>query len=137
MIALVDTNVLVSAALRDRLPERVVLYIATRDDCIWLVTSDILREYCGVLARPKLALSQAVLEKWNDLLRGRTVTTELPERLPVRLPRDPKDEPFLAAALASEADYLVTGDKDLKEAQSLVTTRIVTVAEFARLFEIT
>jgi len=30
MIALVDTNVLISAALCDRLPERVVLYVATR-----------------------------------------------------------------------------------------------------------
>ena|SRR2546425_12717988 len=137
MIAVVDTNVLVSAALRDRLPERVVLYVATRDDWVWLVTADILREYNGVLGRPKFALGEAVRERWNDLLKWRTVTADLPELLTLRLPRDPKDEPFLAAALAREADYLITGDKDLKEAQSLVTTRIVTVSEFAHLFGIT
>jgi len=136
MIAVVDTNVLVSAALRDRLPERVVLHVATRDDWIWLVTSDILREYRDVLGRPKLALSEALLERWNDLLKWRTVTTDLPELLTVRLPRDPKDAPFLAAALASEADYLITGDKDFSEAQPLITSRIVSVSEFARLFDI-
>jgi hypothetical protein len=30
MIAVVDTNVLLSAALRDRLPEQVVLFVAMR-----------------------------------------------------------------------------------------------------------
>ncbi len=32
MNVLIDTNVLLSAALRDRLPERVVLHIASQDD---------------------------------------------------------------------------------------------------------
>ena len=136
MIAVVDTNVLVSAALRDRLPERVVLYFAARDDWIWLVTPDILREYRGVLGRPKLALSEAVRERWNELLTWRTVTIESPELLTARLPRDPKDEPFLAAALASDADYLITGDQDFTEAHSLITSQIVTVREFARRFGI-
>jgi hypothetical protein len=38
MIVVVDTNVLLSAALRDRLPEQVVLYVAMRDDWKWIVT---------------------------------------------------------------------------------------------------
>ena len=52
------------------------------------------------------------------------------------LPRDPKDAPFLAAALAAGADLLVTGDKDLLEAKNIVATRIVTVAEFCNEFQI-
>jgi putative PIN family toxin of toxin-antitoxin system len=28
-------------------------------------------------------------------------------------PRDPKDAPFLAAAVAWRADFLISGDKDL------------------------
>jgi len=31
-------------------------------------------------------------------------------------PRDPKDAPFLAAALAARADFLITGDNDLLQA---------------------
>lgn len=32
MTVLIDTNVLLSAALRNRLPERVVLYVSMQDD---------------------------------------------------------------------------------------------------------
>jgi len=55
---------------------------------------------------------------------------------PPPFPRDPKDELFIAAALASDADYLITGDKDLLEEQPLASTQIVRPAEFARLFAI-
>lgn len=34
MKVLVDTNVVLSAALRDRLPERIILHIATSDEWI-------------------------------------------------------------------------------------------------------
>jgi len=51
----------------------------------------------------------------------------------VQFPRDPKDAKFLACALAAKADYLVTGDKDLKEALKLSHTKIISVAAFKQL----
>ena len=60
MKVLVDTNVLISAALRDRLPESVVLHVATHDEWAWLVTKEILDEYINVLRRPKFGLSPEV-----------------------------------------------------------------------------
>jgi len=135
MNVLIDTNVLLSAALRDRLPERVVLTVAGRDDWRWLVTPEILAEYVDVLRRPKFRLSADLLEQWADLLDMRTVNVGSPPEV-VEFPRDPKDAPFLAAALATHADYLVTGDQDLLQAQGVVTTRIVTIAEFAATFQI-
>jgi uncharacterized protein len=136
MIALVDTNVLLSAALRDRLPERVVLHVAMHDEWLWLVTPDILQEYHEVLPRPKFRLSPETLRKWIELVEMRSLRLEIqPLPLTGQL-RDPKDRPFLAAAIATAADYLITGDKDLLTAQPFVSTRIVTVAEFARLFGI-
>lgn len=137
MIVLLDTNVLLSAAFRDRLPERVVLYVATRDDWDWLVTPQILEEYRQVLSRPKFDLSPESQRKWVALAESRSLLLEVQPPPVVDLPRDPGDAPFLAAALATGADYLITGDNDLLEAQHLVPTRIVTVAEFARLFGIT
>jgi putative PIN family toxin of toxin-antitoxin system len=135
MNVLIDTNVLLSAALRDKLPEQVVLYVATRDDFRWLVSPEILAEYNGVLRRPKFGLDQQVLKQWAELLAMRTVNIDSPPKVP-DFPRDPKDAPFLAAAMAVRADYLITGDKDLLEAKDIVTTRIVTVAEFAGEFQI-
>jgi uncharacterized protein len=64
MKILVDTNVLLSAALRNRLPERVVMRIATDDQWKWLVTAEILSEYTNVLRRPKFALTEQTIQQW-------------------------------------------------------------------------
>jgi len=134
MKLLVDTNVLLSAALRDRLPERVVLHIAARDDWRWLVTPEILSEYVDVLRRPKFNLTAEVLSRWSELLQMRTV--QVPSPLAVDFPCGPKDAPFLAAAIAHDADWLVTGDRDLHAAQSLLSTRVASVGQFAAEFQI-
>jgi len=47
------------------------------------------------------------------------------------LPSDPKDAKYLAAAVATDADYLITGDKDLLQLELPIATRIVTASEFA------
>lgn len=135
MTILVDTNVLLSAAIRDRLPERVIEAIAARDDWTWMATPQIEAEYRDVLARPKFKIPQPHYDHWLQFLEANVRLFDPSATVP-DFPRDPKDVPFLLAALASQADYLITGDKDLLEAQHLVPTRIVTVAEFAHLFGI-
>src|SRR5947208_35019 len=107
MIVLLDTNVLLSAAFRDRLPERVVLYVATRDDCQWLVTPEILAEYRQVLARPKFELTPESQRQWISLAESRSLPLEADPPEDVDFPRDPKDQPFLVACLAAGADYLI------------------------------
>ena len=135
MNVLIDTNVLLSAALRDKLPERVILHVAGHDEFRWLVTPEILTEYTEVLRRPKFGLNEETLERWAGMLAMRTVSVGSPLTAP-EFPRDPKDVPFLAAALATHADFLITGDKDLLQAGDLVATRILTVAEFSSEFAI-
>jgi putative PIN family toxin of toxin-antitoxin system len=132
MNVIIDTNVLISAALRDRLPEEVVLYVATNDQCRWIVTAEIVLEYLGVIARPKFDLSAEVIRQWADLVSMRTISVPSPP-VDVAFPRDPKDAVFLSAAISTAADFLITGDNDLlRSRESLkVTTRILSVAEFA------
>ena len=134
MNVLLDTNVLLSAALRDRAPERVVMFVATHDGWRWIVTPDILREYEEVLRRPKFGFSEDVLRQWTELLTMRTVNIGNPPL--VELERDPKDAPFLAAALAVNIDVLVTGDSDLLALKNQLPTRILTTAEFVAEFQI-
>jgi len=131
MKVLIDTNVLISAALRDRLPERVVLWVAGPDEYVWLVTQAILNEYVSVLERPKFRLSPDEIQRWSDLVHARTICVGGPPD--IHFPRDPKDAPFLAAAIAMTSDYLITGDADLFAAQALVQTKIVSVAQFAQI----
>ena len=133
MKVLVDTNVLLSAALRNRLPESVVMRVATDDQWKWLITDEIQSEYTNVFSRPKFAFTEQTIQLWFNLLSMRTVNIGAPPIIPA-FPSDPKDSPFLAAAIFGQADLLITGDKDLLAARLLISTRIVTVAEFAAEF---
>jgi putative PIN family toxin of toxin-antitoxin system len=130
MKILLDTNVLLSAAWRDRLPEKIVLHVATDRECQWIVTAPILQEYLEVLKRPKFALPTEHLQQWAELIEMRTFMVPTPT-VDVSQLRDPKDIIFLAAAVATAADFLVTGDRDLLQAQFAGPTRIVTVADFS------
>lgn len=49
MKIVIDTNVLVSAILRDRTPETVILFIVEQPDIVWVVSEEILAEYKHVL----------------------------------------------------------------------------------------
>ncbi len=48
----------------------------------------------------------------------------------VRLCRDPKDDMFLELALAGQANFLITGDKDLLALERFSVTTIVTPIEY-------
>ena len=49
-------------------------------------------------------------------------------------PDDPDDAKFLACAVVANADFLITGDAALSQAQNLGETAIVAVATFKALF---
>ncbi|MGO8835852.1 MAG: putative toxin-antitoxin system toxin component, PIN family [Limisphaerales bacterium] len=132
MRVIVDTNVVVSAIFRDRLPEKVLLFIITRPDFEWVASGEILAEYSEVLHRPKFALPESVLKQWEE--RFRSAIAEWPVKIPASFPRDIKDAKFLGCALATDADFLITGDRDFSEARKLGRTKIVSVSQFDKLF---
>lgn len=136
MRVVLDTNVFISAALRDRLPEQVFKALIARDDWQWLVTQSLLAEYELVLRRPALGVPPIQQDHWLKLTHDHAALIDAPEPA-VEFARDRKDIHVLHAVIAGAADYLITGDKDFGEAQRLVTARIVSVAEFARMFAIT
>ena len=130
MRVVIDTNVLVSAVIRDRLPERVLLWCLGNPDVEWIVTPAVMAEYVAVIQRPKFKLPNATVAWWLELLAADTRLIQAD--LVIDFPRDRKDAPFLVCAASGKADYLITGDGDFSEAQTLVRTRILSVAQFAQ-----
>lgn len=131
MRVVIDTNVVVSAALKDRDPEAVILFMASRSDMEWAVSPEIMAEYREVLGRTRFGLPNDILQKWFDMLHALTVTFDID--LIMDFPRDRKDAKFLACAVAVGADYFVTGDRDFSEAKKLLSTTILSVAQFKKL----
>jgi len=130
MRVVIDTSVLVSAAIRDRLSERVVLWCVAQPGLDWLVTTEILEEYVEVVNRPKFGLESATLAWWVKLVGRRT--RMIAPRVEMVFPRDRKDAKFLICAASGGADVLITGDGDFKEARALIEASIVNVRQFAQ-----
>ena len=132
MKVLIDTNILVSAAIRDGIPETVIQFIVDRPEFEWIVSQEIVTEYIEVLQRRKLKLTAEVQQEWIDLLQ--TVTRLIEVNIEVDFPRDRKDAKFLACAIAASTDFLITGDRDFKDVQILENTTILSVRDFKKLF---
>jgi len=131
MKIVVDTNVFISAVWRDRNPETVILWIINQPNCEWLVSPEIMQEYKEVLYRPKFSFPPEILNKWETLLDTDTQLVDTNEQ--INFPRDQKDAKFLACAITHQADYLITGDNDFKDARKLGHTTILSVSLFKRL----
>mgnify|MGYP003546889072 FL=1 len=116
MKVVLDTNVLVSALLkRDSIPGR--LLQAVWDGNLDLVLSvPLLAELREVLNYPKirkrLVASAIDSELFVELLPFFTVQVDL-TGVEVARPRDAGDEMVLATLVASQAEWLVSGDEDL------------------------
>jgi putative PIN family toxin of toxin-antitoxin system len=115
MRAVIDTGVLVSALIKPGGATGEVLY-ALRDGRLTMIYStDTLVEIIDVLGRPPFRAKYHILpEDITALvnlirLRGELVS---PQKK-MSACRDPKDNKFLEAALAGEADCIVSGDADL------------------------
>ncbi|MCX5831012.1 MAG: putative toxin-antitoxin system toxin component, PIN family [Deltaproteobacteria bacterium] len=131
MRVVIDTNVVVSAVLRDRNPEAVILFVIGNPDFEWVASREIVEEYIGVLSRERFAVPKEILNKWSDIFNE--VITLLDVTSTVNFPRDQKDARFVTCALSAGADYLITGDKDFEEAYKLMSTTVISVSYFKRL----
>ena len=103
-----DTNVIVSAALiPDGLPHTVLL-LATTKPARMYVSTPVVQEYQGVLARPELSIRRGFQQQLLQLIKNHSHTV-VPKR-PLHVTRDPGDNIFLECADAAGADYLITGN---------------------------
>ena len=131
MKLIIDTNVLISGILKDKKPERVILFAAGNLVVDWIVSPEIMTEYKEVLGRDKFRLPADILKRWFDILDRSTSTIE--PNLSIDFSRDQKDAKFLVCAIASNADYFITGDRDFNQAQKLLKTTIISVSMFIKL----
>lgn len=132
--AVVDTNLVVSALVfaRGRASTLRTAWQAEQFDP--LVSRSTATELLRVLAYPKFKLSEAEQEELLADYLPYCTTVRMPSKLPtVPACRDPFDVPFLELAIAGDADYLVTGDKDLLSLAKRFPVTIVTVDTFVTL----
>jgi putative PIN family toxin of toxin-antitoxin system len=104
----VDTNVLVSAALKPESLQRTVVLVAITKPARLYVSQPILDEYADVLARRELRIRKGQRMQLLQLIRNRSAIVVPRYRLEVT--SDPDDNRFIECADAARADYLITGN---------------------------
>ncbi|WP_051017327.1 putative toxin-antitoxin system toxin component, PIN family [Dactylococcopsis salina] len=92
-----------------------------------------MQEYQKVLNRKKLKIDQKRRSHFLYLVQQLTTLVEV--NIEVNFPRDQKDAKFLACAIASQADFLITGDHDFGEVIDLGKTKICSVSQFLPLVQ--
>lgn len=140
MRVLLDANIFISYLLN---PEklgavRTIIQAAILGDFTLLLPEALLDEFVSKIpTRTYLSerISHEELAVFLEIVREvGEIIDEIKEEIPA-VTGDPKDDYLLAYAVVGEADYLVTGDKNLLVLDSLGSQRIIKPADFAALLE--
>ena len=122
---ILDTNVLFSRLL---LPDSKTARVTRRfvDLARPIVSEETLRELAETLSRLKFDpyVSRPDRQEFFELFAR--VAEWVPVTTTIRRCRDPKDDKFLELAVDGNADWIITGDKDLLELSPFQSTSILT-----------
>jgi uncharacterized protein len=126
----IDTNVVISAALKPEGLQRTALILAVTKPALFYVSHPILKEYADVISRAELAIRKGIRQQLLQLIKNHSHIVTPSRRLEVCT--DPDDNVFLECADAARADYLITGN--LKHFPRFwKKTKIITTREFISL----
>jgi uncharacterized protein len=126
----IDTNVLVSAAIKPAGLQRTVLLLAMTKPARWYVSQPIVEEYSDVLARRELQIRKGLRQQLLRLIKNHSHTVVPIARLEVAHDRD--DNTFLECADVAAADYLITGNQK-HFPKFWKKTKVITPREFISL----
>ena len=130
MRVVVDTNVLVSAALKQQsMPEMAALLVERRGGLLKSLATE--QQLFEVVARPRLAsLIDPETQAWLKKLMAAAELVTITDHIAAC--RDPTDGKFLELAVNGHADLIVSGDGDLLALNPFRDIPIVTPAAFVQ-----
>ena len=127
-----DTNVLISAFLAEGVCSK--LLVRARKKQFHLITCPfILNEFQAIL-RGKLSATKGEIQSAVQLINEAALSVVHPEHTAVGTCRDADDDNVLDCLIASDADYLVTGDADLLVLKTFRDKAIIRPRDFEMLF---
>jgi uncharacterized protein len=99
-------------------------------NCLLIFSQELLDEFLEVVRRPKFRrlFSSSDIEEILETIEEYADFVKIKTK--VEVCRDPKDNFLLSLSFDGNADFLLTGDKDLLELAKFSETAIITVSEF-------
>jgi len=132
MRVVIDPNLLVSYLLTHRgsIAQIIDTHLA-QEDFIRLGCVQLLKELDRVLQYSKFQqyFDDETHLRFVALIASLSELVDVPDEVP-RIIRDPKDDYLIACALIGNAEFLVSGDKDVLVLNAAETVRVVTAKQF-------
>ena len=129
-----DTNVLISALLFKGELSKIVGFWQ-KGKIIPIISKETFDELRSVLEYPKFSLSHAEIRSLieREILPFFEVVN-ISKHVKGAC-RDPEDDKFISCALSANADYIVTGDKDLSDLRKYQSIKIIHASDFMKMFD--
>jgi len=131
---IIDTNLWISFLISNNLNK--LDKILNSKYCSIIFSQELLGEFIEVSRRPKLmkyfgqSALEAILETIEEFAEFIDVTSQ------IKFLNDSKDDFLLSLAIDGNADYLITGDKELLEVKKYGETEIISITEFLLKYDI-
>jgi len=129
MKIVLDANVIIAGFATRGLCESIMEFCLSEHEIV--LGDDLFDEILRNL-RLRIKIPKIIVDSIGDLLRERA-NFSIPVRLPADVCRDPDDTKIQGLAVASNADYIVTGDKDLLVLKSFQNIPILSPRSFSDL----
>ena len=127
---IIDTNLWISFLITkdfSKLDE-----IIFSKQCILVFSQELIDEFLDVSKRPKLRrfFSTSDIESILETIEEYAVFINIETK--IETCRDPKDNFLLSLSIDGNADYLLTGDKDLLDLKKFGETTIIIISDFLK-----
>lgn len=131
MRIVLDTNVIISAIIRNGKPRK-LLRIGIDDKYEILLSKEMLEEISSVLQRPKFKMTK---DKVHHVVSALTMSSEVVTVTSnfKAIKNDPDDDIIINTAHDGKADYIVSGDDDILNLENFRGIRIVSVDDMLRI----
>ena len=131
-----DANQYVSALLKSRSNSAKIVKLVYEGHVELLISAPIISELRRVLAYPKLAKIHRRTPKDIErfIKKLEKIARLTPGKLPIQAVKDdPTDDKYLVCAVEGGADFIVSGDRHLKDLRQFQGIRIVDPAAFLKI----
>jgi putative PIN family toxin of toxin-antitoxin system len=132
MKVVIDTNVFISGIFWKGHPNK-VLNLWKEGKITLVVSADTLFEFTRVMNDFKIQLPQDMIRQWTNLILRNSILVEPKEKIGV-VKDDPEDNMFMEAAVAGDAEYIISQDKHLLKLKSYKRIKVVKPEEFNKMF---
>ena len=127
MRVVLDTNIIVSGYFGGALEAIIVAWKSGKFALV--VSKPIVDEYLKVLRRPKFKIESVEVDDFAALILDKAEFV-IPLETIHAIAADPTDNKFLEAAVAGEANFIVSGDGHLLELETFRNIPVITAREF-------